>query len=136
MSKTRARRRCRSEQLQLITECRQSGLSDAEWCRQHNICVSTFYGWLKTMRREACEIPKPSYGHSLTGSPKQDIVKVDILPDYPEPAAPPLQGGNAGMHFDNSHTIEIEISDITIRVTNEADPMLLAQLLHALKGAR
>ena len=86
MSKTRAQKRSKEEQLQLITECRQSGLSDAEWCRQHNVCVSTFYNWVKRLRKEACEVPQAFYGHSLAESPKPDIVKVDILPDIPEAA--------------------------------------------------
>ena len=134
MSKTRAPRRSRDERLQLIDECRKSGLTDAEWCRQHDICVSTFYTWLKRFRREACEIPKPLYGHSLTPSEKQDIVRVDIKPDDPVPALLPAQEKTAGLHFDNSHTVEIMISDITIHATNDADPMLLAQMLCALKG--
>ena len=134
MGTPRARRHTRKEQMQLITECRQSGLSDAEWCRQNGICVSTFYGWLQRLRNEACEIPEPSYGHTLTVSEKQDVVKIDILPEYPEPAVHPVREEKAGLHFDNSHTIEIEISDITIRVTNDADPLLLAQMINALKG--
>jgi len=26
-----------SEQVKLINECRKSGMTDAEWCREHNI---------------------------------------------------------------------------------------------------
>ena len=134
MSKTRAQKRSKEEQLQLITECRQSGLSDAEWCRQHNVCVSTFYNWIKRLRKEACEVPKASYGHSLTESPKPDIVKVDILPDIPEVAVFSASETTAELNIDNSHTIEIAISDITIRVTNQANPALLAQMIRILRG--
>ena len=27
----------------LINECRQSGMTDADWCRENDIAVSTFY---------------------------------------------------------------------------------------------
>ena len=31
------------EQIRLINECRQSGMTDADWCRENDIAVSTFY---------------------------------------------------------------------------------------------
>ena len=76
-------------------------------------------------RREACEIPEPLYGHSLTPSDKQDVVKVDIHPVDPEPAVLPLQEKADGMHFDNSHTAEIMISDITICQSEEVNSGLI-----------
>lgn len=30
------------EQIRLINECRQSGMTDADWCRENDIAVSTF----------------------------------------------------------------------------------------------
>lgn len=33
----KAPRRSREEQYQLVLECRQSGLSDYNWCREHDI---------------------------------------------------------------------------------------------------
>ena len=134
MSRTRAPRHSKEEQLRLVNECRVSGLSDAEWCKQHDICISTFYAWVRRLRKEACEIPEPTYGHALTESPKQDVVKVDIHPDLPEPAILPVQERAADLHLDNSHTIEITISDISIRIKNDADPMLLVQTIRALQG--
>ena len=31
-----------AEQIRLINECRQSGMTDADWCRENDIVVSTF----------------------------------------------------------------------------------------------
>ncbi len=31
-----------AEQIRLINECRQSGMTDADWCRENGIAVSTF----------------------------------------------------------------------------------------------
>ena len=31
-----------AEQIRLINECRQSGMTDADWCRENDIAVSTF----------------------------------------------------------------------------------------------
>lgn len=35
-----------------IMECRASGLSDAQWCRENNIKAPTFYYWVKKLRIE------------------------------------------------------------------------------------
>ena len=43
MTQSRANRRSQDEWLQLIQECRSSGLTDHTWCEQHGILVSSFY---------------------------------------------------------------------------------------------
>ena len=43
MAGTRKTRVPMLEQIRLINECRQSGMTDADWCRENDIAVSTFY---------------------------------------------------------------------------------------------
>ena len=43
MTATRKARVPMAEQIRLINECRQSGMTDADWCRENDIAVSTFY---------------------------------------------------------------------------------------------
>ena len=43
MAGTRKARVPMAEQIRLINECRQSGMTDADWCRENGIAVSTFY---------------------------------------------------------------------------------------------
>ena len=31
----------------MITYLRQSGMTDADWCRENDIAVSTFYNWVR-----------------------------------------------------------------------------------------
>jgi len=51
-------RRTAEEQYRLIMECRSSGLSDYQWCTEHDINPGTFYNWVKRLRKKACyEIP-------------------------------------------------------------------------------
>ena len=47
-------RRTADEQYQLIMECRNSGLSDYQWCTEHDINPGTFYNWVKRLRKKAC----------------------------------------------------------------------------------
>ncbi len=39
------------EQIKLIMECRQSGLSDYQWCREQGIHPGTFYNWVSKLRK-------------------------------------------------------------------------------------
>ena len=66
MAGTRKARVPMAEQIRLINECRQSGMTDADWCRENNIAVSTFYNWVSRCRKAAADqIPAANYGHGL-----------------------------------------------------------------------
>ena len=43
MTTTRKARVPMPEQIKLINECRKSGMTDADWCRENGIAASTFY---------------------------------------------------------------------------------------------
>ena len=64
MSKKRAPGRSLEEWMELVTECRQSGLTDAAWCNEHGISPSCFYNAVTRLRKKACQIriqpPKPA----------------------------------------------------------------------------
>ena len=45
------------EWIQLITSCRQSGLSDKEWCASNGIVVSSFYNAVVRLRKKS--LPDP-----------------------------------------------------------------------------
>ena len=120
------------EQLRLINECRQSGMTDADWCRENDIAVSTFYNWVSRCRKAAADqILSPNYGHFEVPRPKQDVVPIDIVPDHiPEQhTVSQMQK----LYLDNSHTIEVSMKDITIRINNDADPVLVTRTLHLLR---
>lgn len=64
MAGTRKARVPMAEQIRLINECRQSGMTDADWCRENDIAVSTFYNWVSRCRKTAADqIPAANYGH-------------------------------------------------------------------------
>lgn len=42
MAATRRARVPMAEQIRLINECRRSGMTDADWCLENDISVSTF----------------------------------------------------------------------------------------------
>ena len=59
MSKKRAPGRSLDEWMELVIECRQSGLTDAAWCNEHGISPSCFYNAVTRLRKKACQIPNP-----------------------------------------------------------------------------
>ena len=135
MTTTRKPRVPMSEQIRLINECRQSGLTDADWCREHNIAPSTFYTWISRCRKAAAgQIAEPSYGHTDVPRGKQDVVPVSIVPDhFPAHTSEPNHLPVSDAHLENSHTIEVVMSNLTIRVNNEVDPVLLTRMIRLLR---
>ena len=83
MSNKRAPGRSLDEWMELVTECRQSGLTDAAWCNEHGISPSCFYNAVTRLRKKACQIPDP-VGKASTldlTSHKQDVVQIAIEPE-------------------------------------------------------
>ena len=136
MSDSLKQYRSLDEWYKLITECRQSGLADEQWCMSSGIKKNTFYSAIKRLHQKAYAIPDPSRAshddiHDLICQ-KQEVVKVDIVSDIQPseeqhvPAVAP--------HIDNSHMIEINLGRASIHFSNNADPLLLAKTLQILGG--
>ncbi len=122
------------EWMELVTECRQSGLTDAAWCNEHGISPSCFYNAVTRLRKKACQIPDP-VGKSSTldfTSHKQDVVQIAIEPENSSAELLP-HTRTSSTYLDNSHTIEIEAKGLLIRMSNDVQPVLLKVLMNALK---
>lgn len=129
----RNKTRSLDEWYQIVTECRQSGLSDAAWCEQNGISAKSFYNAVTRLRKKACEIPDRAQKREVLDltSSKQDVVKVDI--DRIETAMPTMSSiETSTMYLDNSHTVEIEMNGLIIKLTNSASPILLEHLISSL----
>ena len=130
-------RRTDDDWMQLITECRQSGVSDKLWCEQHDIPASSFYNAVVRLRKKACDIPAAVTRTpvlDLTAS-KQDVVRIGLIPDEAEihdiPSAP--EQNRYITHIDNSHTIELMIGENRLLLSNDADPGLIGQMIEILR---
>ncbi|MCD7966074.1 MAG: IS66 family insertion sequence element accessory protein TnpB [Clostridiaceae bacterium] len=57
-------------------------MTDADWCRENGIVVSTFYNWVSRCQKTAADqILPPNYGHLEAPRPRQDVVSIDLVPD-------------------------------------------------------
>lgn len=118
------------EQYRLIMECRASGLTDYEWCLQHDIKPGTFYNWVKRLRRKGCEeIPK------VTREPiprKQEVVKIE-LPVIDTSSNTVSVLSDQGNSYQQEQCMELSVAGAILRIPNGTDPTLLRQTLYALK---
>ena len=128
-------RRTREEQYQLVLECRQSGLSDYNWCRENDINPGTFYNWVKRLRSHGgYDIPDPAGKDTYTPLPKQDIVKIELV----EGSAPSVQEPDTLPSFPKEepfqHSLELHIGSVKMLVSNDISPDVLGMALQMLKS--
>ena len=117
----------KDEQLRLIRECRNSGLSDYQWCVKNGISHSSFYRWVNKLKTETCATI-PAKVVSL--SEKQEVVKLEVSEELPvvdtfvdEPKM-----------ISDFNTMEIRLNGITINVNNNVDHSLLTDVIKSIGG--
>ena len=77
------KRVCKDEQIKLIMECRQSGLSDYQWCEQNGIHPGTFYNWVSKLKKSGYSLPYTQKNSEM--KPEiQEVVKVDLIDSVSE----------------------------------------------------
>ena len=118
------------EQYQLIMQCRQSGLSDHQWCLEHDIHPGTFYNWVRRLRQNpALVIPERTEPQNRSAS-RQEVVKVELTSSDPPSSCLGTYPSSFGGTLD---AMELSFHGITLRIPNGTDPQLLGHLLSALK---
>ena len=121
------------EQYRLIMECRSSGLTDYQWCLEHNIKPGTFYNWVKRLRQKGGDGIPPSVGGRASG--KQEVVKID----FQKPAVPVMETESIPDSFSYPASalseipvIELLMSGTTVRIPQGTDAAFLEQVLRTL----
>ena len=129
------------EQLRLIKECQQSGMTIADWCRQKGIRIDTFYSWKFRMMKKglidtAATIPQPFFQDPV----RPDIVKVNISsiddpirPRYESEGMPTIPVCET-VYSATIPVMEVTIGNTVLRVTNQVNPQLLAEMIRLLGG--
>ena len=128
------------ERLRIINECRQSGLTANEWCRQHGLRWNTYHTWVTRLRKKGLletAATVPTVVIHEPGLP--DIVKVELT-GKKEISSAGL--ASAGIWQDTEEAepggmnavMEIDLGRIRIRATNQANPTLLAEVIRQIGG--
>lgn len=129
MAKIQSPRKSSEEWFRLITECRQSGLSDSDWCQRNGIPRSSFSQAATRLRRMSYALPKKhNTVDPLDFTSKQEVVRVDIKQELTPAKCNAVVPGimeSAPSYLGNSHTIEIRLGEAVISLSNNADPDLV-----------
>ena len=120
------------EKYRLITECRQSGQTDNQWCMDHGVSRGTFYRWIRELREEAC-IEIPERIGLPPASEKQDVVRIDIVAEENVREAPKSIEEHHAQDSMERSTVEIILNGAQIKISNAVDPKLLVTTLRLLK---
>lgn len=126
-----SKRRTEQEQYDMIMECRQSGLSDHQWCLEHDINPGTFYNWVRRFRKQACEFPAPA-GKDRFQAIHQEVVKMEIIPDHPSDLFEQSSMEDTAEITKPVAAMELQIGKAVLRISNQTDPRLLEQTLKML----
>ena len=124
------KRVCKDDQIKLIMECRQSGLSDYQWCEQNGIHPGTFYNWVSKLKKSGYPLPDTQKNSEM--KPEiQEVVKVDLIDSVSEVEQ------NVSLqtqHGEGYLAAELQIGNITFRLFNGADENLIQNTLRCIGG--
>ena len=125
MSRSKYLHRSEDEWMQLIQECRASGLSDAAWCNHNGIPSSSFYNAVQRCRKRACTVPEikaPVLTEGQAVVPVSFSEPATIYPDY-------------HISEDNSISpvVQIVVNDYKIQISQNCEKSTIANVLLALR---
>ena len=122
------------EQIKLIMECRQSGLSDYQWCRTKDINPGTFYNRVSKLRKSGYTFPESK--SKTTGIPiTQEVVRLDLV-EHEIPAPVMMEQNLSRLTLPNAPNVaaEIQYGSITLRLFNGADISIVQNTLKCIGG--
>ncbi len=132
----RAKRIAQDEQFRLITQCRQSGLSDYQWCQMHDVNPGTFYNWISRLRKRGYSIPVAETERSVPLENRQEVVKIDLIPDQSVStmSSPQVSSANHTAPRPSAPTMEISVGKATLRLFRDADTDMVETVLRSMLG--
>ena len=128
-----SKRVCKDDQIRLIMECRKSGLSDYQWCKQNGIHPGNFYNWVSKLRKRGYTFPDSET--RLNAVPNiQEVVKVDLI--QPQDSSLKVEHNVSLIEQTDPPTVaaELLVGGVTLRFFNGADEKLIQSTLQCLGG--
>lgn len=125
------------EQFRLVTECRQSGLSDYQWCQMHDVKPGTFYNWISRLRKKGYAVPKPNASAAPATGERQEVVRVNLIPDQAGTSFPSNLTElpqNRVSERSESPAAEIVIGGATVRFFSGADQEMVRTVISCFGG--
>ena len=124
----------KDEQIKLIMECRQSGLSDYQWCQKQGINAGTFYNWVSKLRKSGYTIPD-SNSKTEGAVVAQDVVKVNLVNEEMSSSVIEQNTRPLAVASTPSVAAELVVGNVTLRLFNGADQNLIQCAMQCMGGA-
>lgn len=105
---------------EIVRQCRSSGQTVAVWCAENNIKPTSYYYWLRRIRKAACEaLPSLSGNNSIVPlNFPGDAGKIDALDQK------------------SSSDIVLRFGAVNLEIRNTASATLIENTLRALQNVR
>lgn len=106
--------------LDVIRQCRASGLTNQAWCEQHAISLKSYYYWIAQIRKLALEeLPRKSHG--CRPVMEQTALMPDAAPEFTEVSLRGRQDScGAPVAVLHTGTVTVELFEDTPRELLEA----------------
>lgn len=128
-----SKRVCKDEQIRLIMECRQSGLSDYQWCEQNGVYPGNFYNWVSKLRKQGYTFPE-SEAKSNALPNVQEVMKVNLIQSQVHSLEMEQNVSLLETTQPPAVAAELLIGGITLRLFNGADEQLIQNTLRCIGG--
>lgn len=114
--------------LDVIRQCRASGLTNQAFCEQHGISLKSYYYWIAKIRKLALEdLPRKVYGTSLSTVP-DPIASVSETSGFAEVSIPDQ------VSFHTNTAAVIHIGNISVEIFEHTSRERLLSILKAVQS--
>ena len=128
------------QRFELIMDCKNSGLTDYQWCQEHDINPGTFYNWISRFRKAGYpNIPKTTSSDSSHKVQPQEVVKINLLPESDNSTFDLLDEKLERKTLNHNNTepaLEIIHNSSVFKISNSINPKLLDTILLRIRGIR
>lgn len=123
-------RRTNDEWKTIILNCRISGESDYQWCRQNGISLSCFYRHVRLLRKEACAVPEQTAVQPV----HQEVVPIHLDPDTKFSIKETYSSLDLKSASDFVAAARIISSGLTVELSNQATPAVIQAVIQSLQA--
>lgn len=124
----------KDEQIRLIMECRQSGLSDYQWHTASGVYPGTFYNWVNKLKKAGYTFPESKSKNNAIPV-LQKVVKVNLIEREVAGSEIMEQNTSRLVSENKQSAIAAEIlGNITFRLYNGADQSVIQSIMQCMGG--
>ena len=113
--------------LDVIRQCRASGLTNQAWCEQHDISLKSYYYWIAKIRKMALE-ELPRKNHGSRPVMEQTVPMLDAAPEFTEVS---LRGRQ---DFSAAPAAVLHIGTVTVELFEDTSRELLEAIMKAVRS--